>query len=115
MTDGRPTPEPDQERRVAELLRVNRELAGELRDLRNGRTAEPRPSQLPAARRVAKLRGERESLAEELETTRAELRATSAERDGLLERATTLEGEVARLRSGVSGLLRHARARLLRS
>ena len=100
---------------MAELLRVNRELAAELRDLRNGRTAEPRPSQLPAARHVAKLRGERDSLAEELETTRAELLALSAERDGLSERTGALEHEVVRLRSGVSGLLRRVRARLLRS
>jgi cell division protein FtsB len=106
---------PEEERRVAELMRVNRELANEVRDLREGRTAEPRPAQLPAARHVAKLRGERDSLAEQLDATRAELHAVSAERDRLVDRASALDREVARLRSGVSGLLRRARARLLRS
>lgn len=105
----------DEERRVAELLRVNRELADEVRDLRNGRTAEPRPLQLPAARHVAKLRGERDSLAAQLEATRAELGATTAERDGQLARATELEREVVRLRGGLLGILRRARARLLRA
>jgi predicted nucleic acid-binding Zn-ribbon protein len=106
---------PEEERRVAELMRINRELANEVRDLRKGRTAEPRPSQLPAARHVAKLRGERDSLAEQLDATRAELHEVREERDRLAHRASALEREVVRLRSGIAGLLKRARARLLRS
>lgn len=105
----------EEERRLEELLRVNRELAGEVRDLREGRAAEPRPSQLPAARRVAKLHAERDSLARQLDETRAELHGIAAERDELLGRTRVLEREVARLRAGVSGFLRRVRARLLRS
>jgi chromosome segregation ATPase len=101
--------------RVAELLRVNAELAGELRDLALGRRAAPRSGQVPAARRVAALEAERDSLAAELEATRERLSATGAERDALLVHRAELEAEVARLRAGLAGLLRRARARLLRS
>ncbi len=120
---------PDEERRVAELLRVNAELAAELRDLALGRADAPRPAQLPAARRVAILQDERDSLARELEATRAELGAVvaerddvgaerdavGAERDGLRRHQGELEREVARLRGGFGGLIRRARARILRS
>jgi len=101
--------------RVAELLRVNGELAAEIRDLALGRRAAPRSSQVPAARRVAKLEAERDSLAAELEAVRDQLGAVKAERDALLVNRAELEREVVRLRSGLAGLLRRARARLLRS
>jgi chromosome segregation ATPase len=101
--------------RVSELLRVNAELAGELRDLTLGRRASPRSGQVPAARRVAGLEAERDSLATELEATRERLGAAEAERDALRTRRAELEDEVARLRAGLAGLLRRARARLLRS
>jgi chromosome segregation ATPase len=108
--------------RVAELLRVNRELAVEIRDLTLGRRAEPRRGQMPAARSVAKLRAERdsleaerESLEAERESVRAQLGAVEGERDALLVHRAELEREVARLRSGLAGMLRRARARLLRS
>ena len=112
MTDD---PRTDDDPRVAELLRVNRELAGEIRDLSLGRREQPRPSQVPAARSVAKLRAERDSLAAELDSTRARLGAVENERDALLVNRDELGREVARLRSGLAGLLRRARARLLRS
>jgi cell division protein FtsB len=117
----------DEEERVAELLRVNRELAAEIRDLAAGRRSAPRSGQLPAARGIAKLRAERDSLQVERETLAAELAATRAERDNLRqhgeelarqieEHARRIEGlshEVERLRGGVGGILRRIRARLL--
>lgn len=101
--------------RVAELLRVNRELASEIRHLTRERVAEPRPSQLPAARRITRLVNERDSLLAELKVARADLQSVSAGRDELLHQRDALEGEVTRLRSGFTGLLRRARARLLRN
>jgi predicted nucleic acid-binding Zn-ribbon protein len=112
MTDNESV---DSDERLAELLRVNRELAGEVRALREGRTTEPRPSQLPAARHVAALRRERDSLEQQLEAARAELHEGRQEREALRGRIRGLEQEVARLRGGLSGLLRRARARLLGS
>ncbi len=100
---------------MAELLRVNSELAGEIRDLTLGRRMEPRRSQLSASRGVAKLQAERDSLAGELESVGGQLRAVEGERDALLARREELEREVLRLRSGWAGMLRRARARLLRS
>jgi hypothetical protein len=101
--------------RVVELLRVNAELAAELRDLALGRRAAPRSGQVPAARRVAGLEAERDSLTAELEAKREQLGAVEAERDALLIHRAELEGEVARRRAGFAGMLRRARARLLRS
>lgn len=112
----------DEERRIAELLRVNAELAAEIRDLKLGRASSPRPGQLPAARRVSQLWAERDSLAEQLGATRAQLGAVEGERDGLrhqrddlLRQRDELQREALRLRSGIAGLLRRIRARLLRS
>jgi chromosome segregation ATPase len=115
------------EERVDELLRVNRELAAEIRDLTAGRRAAPRSGQLPAARGVAKLQAERDRLAAEREALAAELAAREAERDHLREhgeelarqigeQARRIEGlshEVERLRGGLAGILRRLRARLL--
>lgn len=107
-------PKSDDERRIAELLRVNQELAAEIRALTLGRTAAPRPSQLPAARRVARLLAERDHLAAALESTRAELAAAAADRDRLELQNRELAQEVARLSAGLAGLLRRLRGRALR-
>lgn len=112
MAEGSRT---EDERRITELLRVNRELAVEIRDLAADRRAQPRSSQVPAARSVARLQAERDSLVVELGSTRDRLRAVENERDALLANRDELEREVARLRNGLAGLLRRARARLLRS
>lgn len=119
---------PEEERRVEELLRVNAELAAELRDLTLNRAPAPRSGALGAARRLARLVAERDALAADLEATRSEL-AQREQRNRDLEqhhqelarrihdqaqRIEALEWEVARLRAGTRGLLRRLRARLLR-
>lgn len=110
------------DRRAAELLRVNAELTAEMRDLVLGRRAEPRSAQMPAARRVAKLQAERDALAADLEASRGEasgLRQHSEELERQLKdqgrHIEELSREVARLRGGLAGVMRRARARLLRS
>jgi uncharacterized coiled-coil DUF342 family protein len=111
----------DEARRVEELLRVNAELAEEIRSLQEGRTEAPRARAMPAARRVGRLREERDSLAAELERSRAE--ADDLRRHGedlarqVGEQARQIEAlsvEVNRLRGGAAGALRRIRARLLR-
>jgi biotin operon repressor len=109
-----------EDRRIAELLRVNGELAAEIRDLSLGRRTQPRTGQLPAARSVAKLQAERDSLATELQASRAEvdrLIRETEEQGRQIESQTrqieALSREVAMLRGGVAGVLRRARARLL--
>ncbi|HXQ88022.1 MAG TPA: hypothetical protein VN733_00135 [Solirubrobacterales bacterium] len=99
--------------RVEELLRVNAELAAELRALRQGRADAPRAGRVPAARGVARLRTERDQLAARLEESEAALAATQADRDRLERQNRELAAEVARLSSGLAGLLRRARGRLL--
>jgi hypothetical protein len=104
---------PDEQRRVAELLRVNGELATEIRQLALGRRAQPRVAQLPAARRVAKLQGERDSLLDALEASRGEVDRLTRHGEDQARRIEALDSEVARLRGGVAGILRRARARVL--
>jgi hypothetical protein len=99
---------PEEDRRVEQLLRVNAELAAEIRSLNLGRGESPRSGQLTAARLLARLTGERDAATEQL-------RAVTAERDALRAHQAPLEREVTRLRSGIPGLLRRARARILRS
>jgi uncharacterized coiled-coil DUF342 family protein len=100
--------ETDREQGLEELLRVNAELAAEVRSLSLGRRDSPRSGQLPAARELAQLRSERDEAGEEL-------RVVTAERDALQQHRAPLEAEVARLRGGLLGFLRRARARILRS
>jgi predicted nuclease with TOPRIM domain len=109
--------------RVEELLRVNAELAAELRALAGGRAESPRRGRVPAARGIARLQAEREALATRLEETQtalghlqevqAALDEVSAERERLSRENEELADEVVRLRSGWQGALRRLRARLL--
>lgn len=99
--------------RVEELLRVNAELAEEIRSLTAGRRDAPRVGQMPAARSVARLHAERDQLAERLERTEAELVALQADRDGLERQNQELAAAVARLSAGLPGVLRRIRGRLL--
>jgi septal ring factor EnvC (AmiA/AmiB activator) len=110
----------DEQDRVEALLRVNAELAAEIRNLNLSRTAAPRSAVSPAVRKLSKLMAERDSLAAELEQTKAELEAArqhSEELRGQIadqsKRIEVLSAEVVRLRSGTSGFLRRIRARLL--
>jgi chromosome segregation ATPase len=94
----------DFERRVEELRRVNERLGRELIGAEAGR----RPAKAtPAARTVAKLVADRESAEAELAELRPEL-------EHLRRENPQLRAEVQRLRSDYPGLLRRARARLLR-
>lgn len=111
MPDGEP--KAAEGKRVEELLRVNAELAAELRDLTAERAERSRPAQVPAARGVSRLLSERDSLAERLRETEAELEFTRASRDGLERQNQELDAEIVSLRSGFAGLLRRARARIL--
>jgi cell division protein FtsB len=92
------------ERRVEELRRINERLGRELVEAEAGR----RPAMAtPAARSVAKLVAERESAKAEVAELRKEL-------DQLWPENQALRAEVDRLRGGVIGLSRRARARLSR-
>jgi len=92
------------ERRVEELRRVNDQLGRQLVEAKAGR----RPAAAtPAARTVAKLVAERDSAESELSKLRSELERLWPENEAL-------RAEVDRLRGGVIGLSRRARARLSR-
>ncbi len=114
--------------REEELLRLNAELAAEIRRLAAGEIERPRAGRSPTARRLSRLEAEREELIAERDELRAErdrLRAQlgeqSARGDSLAaeladanRRKAELAHEVHRLRSGVAGLVRRAWAKLLR-
>jgi len=112
----------DESARVEELLRVNAELAAELRALA-GRAESPRRGRVPAARGIARLHAEREALQTQLAETQTALEhlqgvqvaldVVSAERERLGRENERLAAEVVRLRSGWQGALRRLRARLL--
>lgn len=99
--------------RVEELLRVNAELAAEVRNLTLGYADAPRPAGMPTSRRLGRLLDERDRLRDELEATRSELEGVSLHRAGLEAQNQELAREVARLREGFRGLLRLWRARLI--
>jgi hypothetical protein len=99
--------------RVEELLRVNTELAAEVRNLALGRADAPRSAPMPTSRRLATLIDERDSLRERLEAVEAEVETLRPERDRLARRERELGAEVERLRSGFAGALRRVRGRLL--
>ena len=98
---------------IEELMRVNAELAAELRTLSQGAAEAPRSGQVPAARGIARLRGERDSLAVQLKETKTALEATRADRDGLERQNREMAAEIARLSAGFPGFLRRLRGRIL--
>jgi septal ring factor EnvC (AmiA/AmiB activator) len=102
----------DESTKIEELLRVNAELAAEIRALSQGRTEEPRSGQIPAAREVARLLSERDSLAAGLEEAEAALAATRADCDRLEQQNREFAAEIARLSAALPGFLRRARGRL---
>lgn len=99
--------------RVEELLRVNAELAAEVRNLTLGYADAPRPAGMPTTRRLGRLIEERDRLQAELDELRAELGRVRADRAGLERQNQEMGREVARLREGFRGLLRLWRARLI--
>jgi chromosome segregation ATPase len=101
-------------KRVEELLRVNAELAAELRALAEGRIAAPRSGPVPSARGISRLRDEREALVARLEETERALAETQTHREGLERQNQEMTAEITRLRAGLPGSLRRLRARLLR-
>lgn len=103
----------DERTRVEELLRVNAELAAEIRALSQGRTEKPRSGQVPAARGIARLHTERDELATRLEEAEAALESIRADRDRLEQQNREFAAEIARLSAGLAGFLRRARGRLL--
>ncbi|HEU4739167.1 MAG TPA: hypothetical protein VFS54_08820 [Solirubrobacterales bacterium] len=100
--------------RVEELLRVNAELAAEVRNLTLGYGDAPRPAGMPTTRRLGRLIEERDQLQAELEAARAELEVSVRHREELEQRQAELVAQVAELRMGARGVLRRVRARLLR-
>lgn len=121
MSEMDDAPNADERYQVDELLRINGELAAEIRSLQEGRTTAARSAAMPAARRVGALREERDSLAAELQESRLKLAQVERHNQELgnqnYEQARHIEmlsGEVARLRTGAAGVLRRLRARLLR-
>jgi hypothetical protein len=111
-------PGPGEEALVEELLRVNAELAAELRSVTLGRAEAPRPTLATATRRIATAIKERDRVIAERDQTIDELKAEMAE---LLRRHDELRDlverqvlELERLRAGPVGVLRRAQARILR-
>lgn len=116
-------------RRLDELLRVNSELAAEVRQLALGLADAPRSTALPTSRRLGQIIGERDALLREAEVTAAELAAVRAELAAVRAQLASSEdsmrrlelqnqellAEVIRLRTGLGGLARRLRARLLGS
>lgn len=102
----------ERDERVEELLRVNAELAAEVRNLTAGRADGPRPAGMPASRRLARLIAERDELLVELYSAQTELEAAEEHRAGLERQNQELAAEIARLSTGLPGMLRRFRGRL---
>ncbi|HET9198022.1 MAG TPA: hypothetical protein VFN92_07205 [Solirubrobacterales bacterium] len=99
--------------RVEELLRVNAELAAEVRNLTLGYADAPRPAGMPTTRRLGRLIEERDALQAELEAARSELEGVREDRAGLERQNQEMAAEIARLSAGLFGFMRRARGKLL--
>jgi chromosome segregation ATPase len=109
----------DAARQIDELMRINGELAAEIRSLQAGRATAARSGGMPAARRVGVLREEHDSALAELDRLRAELHAAEAEQERLERHNQELgqqiheqNRQIASLHAGFVGLLVRARTRL---
>ncbi len=105
---------PHEEARVEELLRVNAELAAEIRNLTLARADAPRSTLLTATRGIATAAEERDQALAGLESANAELSGLKKRNEELRELVDEQVLELERLRSGPIGLLRRAKARVLR-
>ena len=99
--------------RVEELLRVNAELAAEVRNLTLGYADAPRPAGMPTTRRLGRLIEERDQLQDDLETTRSQLEDVRADRAGLERQNQEMAIQIVRLSTGIFGFLRRARGKFL--
>lgn len=99
------------ERQVAELRRVNEQLGHDL--VRGAGSRQPR-SAVAAGRALARLKQELELTRTQLEEARQQLRDANSGLDHFRRENAQLRFEAARLRFGLPGFLRRARARLLR-
>lgn len=99
------------ELRVNELRRVNEELGRKLVD---GAASRQPHSPVTAARTVTKLKQELKLARKQLEEARLQLRDANSGLDHFRRENAQLRFEAARLRFGLPGFLRRARARLLR-
>lgn len=99
------------ELRVEELRRVNEELG---RKLVNGAASRQSHSPVTAARTLTRLKQELDLTRAELEEARQQLRDADSGLDHFRRENEQLRFEAARLRFGLPGFLRRARARLLR-
>lgn len=104
---------PPEDPRVEELLRVNAELAAEVRNLTLGYADAPRPAGMPTTRRLGRLIEERDQLQAELEATSSELEEVRADRAGLERQNQEMAIEIVRLSTGLFGFLRRARGKFL--
>jgi predicted nuclease with TOPRIM domain len=114
--------------REEELLRLNAELAAEIRRLGAGEIGGARSGQAPSARRLSRLIDERDELLAGRDELLAERKRLQEQLDEQRQQSQALEGELhrrraenaelaqalARLRGSKLGLARWLRARLLR-
>jgi hypothetical protein len=100
----------DLERRVEELRRINEQLGDEL--VRGPASRHPR-TPVAAARALNRLRQERVDALSRLEEAHQRLDEANSGLDHFRRENEQLCAEVARLRLGLPGFLRRARARLL--
>jgi predicted RNase H-like nuclease (RuvC/YqgF family) len=106
--------EGDESSRVEELLRVNAELAAEIRSLSLGRAGEPRSAATPAVRRVARAVADRDEAVRKLEAAEAELAHLEQHNSELRDLVEDQRRQIDRLRSGAAGFARRLRMRLQR-
>ncbi len=102
----------ERDERVEELLRVNERLAAEVRNLTGGHADAPRPAGMPTSRRLSRLLAERDELLVELYAVQGELEAAEGHRARLERQNQELAAEIARLSTGLPGILRRFRGRL---
>ncbi len=106
--------EEDESRRVEELLRINAELAAEIRSLTLGRTGEPRPAGTPAVRRVSRAMVERDEAARDLKAAEDQLAHLERHNSELRDLVEDQHRQIDSLRSGFLGLALRLRMRFRR-
>jgi predicted RNase H-like nuclease (RuvC/YqgF family) len=106
--------EDGESRRIEELLRVNAELAAEIRSLTLSRTQSPRSAPIPAARRTARRFAEREEMAARLASAEGQVARLEHQNRELRDLVDDQRRQIERLRSGFLGLAQRAQMRIRR-